>query len=58
MTQEDKAILAEVAISEDQAEKEVEDARDLAQAVALSLQDEGAARVVDDNLVSLTETER
>ena len=54
-TQEETAFLAEIAVSEDQAEKEQE-ARDLQEAIALS-EEESAARVADETLVSLTETE-
>ena len=55
MAQAEKAFLAKVAVSEDQAEREQEE-RELQQAIALS-EDESAARVAAENLVSLSETE-
>ena len=55
MTQDEKVVLAEIAVSEDQVEGEQE-ARDLQEAIALS-EDESAARVVVATLVSLSETE-
>ena len=55
MTLEEKALLSEFAVSEDQAEREQEE-RALQEAIALS-EDESAVRVVVATLVSLTETE-